>query len=67
MHLADFLGYAAAPGQVQAALHDLPPLPPSAARCLLSGPERSGKTSLLFHLALALARGGQNVTLLCRR
>ncbi|KAL4452260.1 hypothetical protein ABPG75_007922 [Micractinium tetrahymenae] len=68
MHLADFLGLAAA-GQPQlgAALAALSHLPPSASHCLLSGPERSGKTSLLFHAALSLARQGREVLLLCRR
>ncbi len=68
MHLADFLGFAAS-GQPQlaAALSALPHLPPSASHCLLSGPERSGKTSLLFHAALSLARQGREVLVLCRR
>lgn len=68
MHLADLLGFAAA-GQPQlgAALAALPHLPPCASHCLLSGPERSGKTSLLFHAALSLARQGREVLVLCRR
>lgn len=66
MHLADFLGYAAHPG-LQQVIAALPPLPLSSRHCLLTGPERSGKTSLLFHVALRLARQGQSVLLLCRR
>ena len=66
MHLADFLGYAAAP-ELRQALAALPPLPQSARHCLLTGPERSGKTSLLFHVALSLARQDRSVLLLCRR
>lgn len=69
VHLADFLGAAATSHpHLASALAALPPLPPTAAhRCLLCGPERSGKTSLLFALALSLARQGQRVLLLCRR
>ena len=67
MHLADFLGLAAAHPELHRQLGTLPPLPPDARHCLLCGPERSGKTALLFHLALCLARQGQHVLLLCRR
>lgn len=68
MHLADFLGQAApAHPALHAALAALPPFPPDARCLLLTGPERSGKTSLLFHAALCAARRGQSVLLLCRR
>lgn len=67
MHLGDFLGLGAAHPELHRQLAALPALPPDARHCLLSGPERSGKTSLLFHLALCLARQGKSVLLLCRR
>lgn len=69
MHIGDFLGYAAAHRALSDQLRALPPFPDAPdARCLLlSGPERSGKTSLLFHAALSLARQGASVLLLCRR
>jgi len=68
MHLADFLGHAVpAHSPLQAQLASLPELPLSAQHCLLCGPERSGKISLLFHAALSLARQGKTVLLLCRR
>lgn len=67
MHPADFLGHAAAHPAVHQALAALPPFPPDCRCLLLSGPERSGKTSLLFHAALSAARRGQSVLLLCRR
>lgn len=67
MHLYDVLGLAAAQPGLQRAMRELPPLPPDCRHFLLSGPERCGKTSLLFHIALSLARQGRAVLLLCRR
>lgn len=67
MQLADFLGYAECPPDLRQQLWALPPFPPATRHCLLSGPERSGKTSLLFHTALVAARQGKEVLLLCRR
>lgn len=68
MHFGDLLGCAAAARpDLQRQLAALPAFPPAACHCLLSGPERSGKTSLLFHLALSAARQGKAVLLLCRR
>lgn len=48
-------------------LHGTPPFPPQLQHCLLSGPQRSGKTSLLFHYAWAMAKAGKAVLLLCAR
>lgn len=67
MHLSDLLGNAAPPASdVRRRLEALPAFAP-AAHCLLSGPERSGKTSLLFQAAFSAARQGKRVLLLCRR
>ena len=69
MHIADFLGYAAVHRGLTDQLAAVAPFPDAPdARCLLlSGPERCGKTTLLFHAALSLARQGASVLLLCRR
>ena len=67
MHLGDFLGLAAGHPALQQQLAALPALPPHSRHCLLSGPERCGKTALLFSLALSAARQGKSVLLLCRR
>lgn len=69
MHIADFLGYAAVHRGLADQLAAVAPFPdhPDARCLLLSGPERSGKTTLLFHAALSLARQGASVLLLCRR
>jgi hypothetical protein len=67
MHLADFLGLAGGHPGLQQQLAALPTLPPHSRHCLLSGPERCGKTALLFSLALSAARQGKSVLLLCRR
>lgn len=68
MHLADFLGHAAVKdSHLHHKLAALPPFPPAARHCLLTGPERSGKTTLLFQAALSAARQGHDVLLLCRR
>ena len=67
MHLGDFLGLAGGHPALQQQLAALPALPPHSRHCLLSGPERCGKTALLFSLALSAARQGKSVLLLCRR
>ena len=64
--LSDFVSAPSRP-DLSSKLHAAPPFPPHLQHCLLSGPERSGKTSLLFHFALDAARAGQTVLLLCNR
>ena len=62
--LSDFVSAPSRP-DLTARLHAAPPFPPHLQHCLLSGPERSGKTSLLLHFALVAARAGHAVLLLC--
>lgn len=64
--LADFLSSASRP-DLQVQLQAAPPLPPQLQHCLISGPPRSGKTSILFHLAYRMACQQRSVLLLCLR
>lgn len=68
LRLSDLLSSASRP-DLQQLLTSAPPLAANsdAAHCLISGPPRSGKTSVLFHLAHACAARGNAVLLLCRR
>lgn len=61
LHLSDFFGPSGA------ALADAPGFPPHLRHCLLSGPERCGKTALLLAYAHSLARRGIPVLLICWR
>ena len=62
LHLSNF--FAAADAQQLAAT---PPLSMTPMHCLLCGPDRSGKTSLLFQLAHTLAGRGASVLILGSR
>eukprot|EP00887_Chlorella_sp_A99_P007725 scaffold20.g7725.t1 len=66
MQLSDLLSSTSRP-DLQRQLAAAPPLPAPVHRYLISGPARSGKTSLLFHLAYSMARQGRAVLLLCPR
>ena len=67
LHLADFFpGQAAAP-ELSALLRATAPLALQPRNVLLSGPDRSGKTTLLFHLAYSLAAKGGSVVVLGSR
>ncbi len=63
--LAHFFPGGAAQAALGPALAQAPPLPP--ANLLLFGPERSGKTTLLFHLAYSLAAAGAAVVIVGSR
>lgn len=64
--LSDFVSAPSRPDLARQ-LRAAPPFPSHLQHCLISGPERSGKTTLLFHFALAAARAGRAVLLLCDR
>lgn len=64
--LSDFVSAPSRPDLARQ-LRAAPPFPSHLQHCLISGPERSGKTTLLFHFALAAARAGRAVLLLCNR
>lgn len=66
-HLGDFVPAAPSRPELCHQLAAAPSFPPHLQHCLLSGPQRSGKTSLLFNFALKLARSGRSVLLLCAR
>lgn len=51
----------------QLAINALPHIQLTTPRCLLLGPQRSGKTSLLFQYAFQLACSGQEVVFMCDR
>ncbi|KAK9814084.1 hypothetical protein WJX72_000412 [[Myrmecia] bisecta] len=65
-HLSSFISARLSPG-LQSQLSQLPGFPASLTHCLLAGPERSGKTSILFHFAYTLAAAGKQVGFLCKR
>eukprot|EP00803_Ostreobium_quekettii_P004788 evm.model.scf_1944.2 EVM.evm.TU.scf_1944.2 scf_1944:10345-15102(+) len=52
---------------VQRRVERLPPFPPALRHCLITGPERSGKTSVLFHYAHSIAATGNKVVFICKR
>eukprot|EP00882_Tetradesmus_deserticola_P007721 GHRQ01008131.1.p1 GENE.GHRQ01008131.1~~GHRQ01008131.1.p1 ORF type:complete len:244 (+),score=72.44 GHRQ01008131.1:727-1458(+) len=51
----------------QLSINALPHMQLQTPRCLLFGPQRSGKTSLLFQYAFQLACSGQEVVFICDR
>lgn len=67
LHLLDFFPGQSAPPGVSAQLGSAPPLVPQSRHFLLCGPERSGKTTLIFSLAYSLAARGASVLILGSR
>ncbi|DBB17455.1 TPA: hypothetical protein ACH3X3_014482 [Trebouxia sp. C0006] len=65
-HLSDFLSGHFDP-ELQTALKDIEAFPAHLTHCMLSGPPRSGKTSILLLYAYKAAIRGQQVVLLCHR
>jgi Mrp family chromosome partitioning ATPase len=63
LHLSDFFAVSDAAGTSAATQ----PLSPTPVHCLLSGPPRCGKTSLLFQLAYSLAARGASVLIIAKR
>ncbi|KAL0039513.1 hypothetical protein WJX77_000290 [Trebouxia sp. C0004] len=64
--LSDFLTGDFDP-ELQTALKDIEAFPAHLIHCMLSGPPRSGKTSILLQYAYKAAMRGQQVVLLCHR
>lgn len=52
---------------VSTACSSIPAFPTDLQHCLIAGPERSGKTSLLLHFAHARAAAGDSVLFVCHR
>ncbi|KAK9822227.1 hypothetical protein WJX81_001571 [Elliptochloris bilobata] len=66
INLSDFLS-ARQDVRLQAELARLPSFPEHLQHFLVTGPERSGKTSILFHFAHSKAAGGNKVVFICKR
>lgn len=65
-HLRDFAARSVQ-SSIATSCSNLPAFPSELQHCLVAGPERSGKTSLLLHFAHSRAAAGDSVLFVCHR